>query len=232
MDHDQEVGIPLSIAFNDQITDAINRWETREDAIAELSDLGEALIRDAPRLDGPTMESRLAEVGEAYAAYRNRLFAPVHEASKLLDDQLAALEANLDNEESDAVYARMDAAFDQFTKRRLAIMKDVYTNHGDVEHDMFNPSSNRLLSYQDEIDLMKAVLVRTRDPEAKKHVEDRIAFLEGRMEEENQLFLNGENEALMAGIAGVPRPGDTIAEGQGDPLDGLIDPADLSDEGR
>lgn len=220
-------GIPLSIAFRDQITDAIERWETREDAIREITGLGERLLRDAPRLDGPTMKSRLEEVGQAYADYRNRLFAPIHEASLHLDDQLAALEENLDDEDSDAVYARMDAAFDQFTKRRLAIMKTVYTGHAEEEHSMFNPSSNRLLAYMDEIDLLKAVLERTRDPEAKREVEERIAFLEGRMEEENELFLQGEHEALMAGIAGVPRAGETIEEGEGDPLEGLIDPAEL-----
>ena len=46
-------------------------------------------------------------IGQAYADYRNRLFAPIHEASQLLDDQLGTLEDNLDDEDSDAVYARM-----------------------------------------------------------------------------------------------------------------------------
>lgn len=236
-------GIPTVIAFDDAITDAINRTANHEAASAAVTAEARRFLDDAARLSPEELTARIDAVGRTYRDYRNRLLAPVHEEDLRLEAALAELNAAVERGEipDNTIDSRLEALLGEYGRRRHNLMVDIYTRHADVEHDMLHPSPNRLLSYQDEIDLMRAALDRVSDPLGRALLEARIADLEALMAHENELFRAGEHDALIAGIAGPPRlPGEVLAptgpsaptrDGEaeaalGDSMDGLIDPRD------
>lgn len=246
-------GIPVILAFNDQITDAINRTGTHEAAMGAVTAEGERLLADAARLNGADMAARVDAVGRVYRDYRNRLLAGVNAEDLRLKAELDALNAAVERGEipDNTVDARLNALLEEYGRRRHNLMVDLYERNRDVEHDMLHPSPNRTISFQDEIDLLKAALERATDPEARLVLEARLADLEALMAHEYELFRSGEHDALIAGIAGPPRdadqptpppvtePSPTIPTADPDPtadpfgdelpadtLDGLVDPGD------
>jgi hypothetical protein len=126
---------------------------------------------------------------------------------------LADLNARVERGEipDNTVDSRLGALLTEYGRRRHNLMVDLYERNRDVPHDMLNPSPNRTISFQDEIDLLKAAHDRARDPSARAVIEARIADLEALMAHEYDLFRSGEHDALIAGIAGAPRvPGETV----------------------
>lgn len=245
-------GIPTVLAFEDQITDAINRTASREDAMGAVEREGRRLLAEAPTANPSQLAERIDAVGRAYRDYRNRLLAPVHEEDLALKRRLDELNAAVERGEipDNTVDSRLDAILSEYGRRRHNLMVDLYERGRDVEHDMLHPSPNRTISFQDEIDLLKAALAKVTDAEGRALLEARIADLEALMQHEYELFRSGEHDALIAGIAGPPRdpgvaptpttpaptpttpttdplPSDTLEdELPADTLDGLVDPGD------
>lgn len=234
-------GIPTVLVFNDQITDAINRTANRAAAAGLVRDEGRRLLDDAARLSPEELAARLDSMGRTYRDYRNRLLAPVHEEDLRLERSLADLNDRVERGEipDNTIDSRLDAILSEYGRRRHNHMVDLYDRHRDVEHDMLNPSPNRTISFQDEIDLLRAVRERVTSPDGRALIDARVADLEALMAHEYELFRMGEHDALIAGIAGAPRlPGETLPpEGRwdadglggmeaplGESLDGLIDP--------
>lgn len=235
-------GIPTVLVFDDAITDAIARAATHEAAAGMVTDGARRLLDDAARLSPAELAARIDGVGRTYRDYRNRLLAPIHEEDLRLERALTELNAAVERGEvpDNTIDSRLEALLSEYGRRRHNLMVDIYTRGADVEHDMLRPSPNRLLSYQDEADLLRAALSRVTDPASRALLEARISDLEALMAHENELFRAGEHDALIAGIAGPPRlPGETPAtastpgldgdepDGEsplGDSMDGLIEP--------
>ncbi|RMG17738.1 MAG: RHS repeat protein [Planctomycetota bacterium] len=221
--------IPVLVAFEDEITDAVKRSATREAALGEVTRAGRALLEDAARLSPEALAERVREVGLVYRNYRNRLMGPIHEEDARLDRELRELDALVAAGEipPETIDSRLDAMLEEYGRRRHNLMVDLYDRNRDAEHDMLHPSPNRTISFQDEIDLLAAVAERVRDPAARALLDARRADLEELMEYEYTLFRSGDHDALIAGIAGAPRPeGEAPALGGYDPY-GLGDPAGL-----
>ena len=85
-------------------------------------------------------------------------------------------------------------------------MVELYDRNRDEEHDMLHPSMNRTISFQDEIDLIEAVMAKVSSPEGKFLAQARIDDLKALMDHEYNLFRAGDHDVLISGIAGVPRP--------------------------
>ncbi|MCO5169927.1 MAG: DUF6531 domain-containing protein [Planctomycetes bacterium] len=234
-------GIPTVLVFNDAITDAINRTANRAEAAARVRDEGRRLLDDAARLTPEELAARVDSMGRTYRDYRNRLLAPVHEEDLRLERALTDLNARVERGEipDNTIDSRLEAILSEYGRRRHNHMVDIYDRHRDADHDMLNPSPNRTISFQDEIDLLRALRERVTSAEGRALLDARIADLEALMAHEYELFRMGEHDALIAGIAGAPRlPGETAptdarwdADGLGgmeaplgESLDGLIDP--------
>jgi RHS repeat-associated protein len=233
-------GIPTVIVFNDAITDAIDRNATHEAAAGAVSAEARGFLDDAGRLSAEELAGRIDAVGRTYRDYRNRLLAGVHEEDKRLEAALAELNAGVERGEipDNTIDARLEAMLSEYGRRRHNLMVDLYERNTDVEHGMFNPSPNRVLSFVDEIDLLKAARAKVTDPDARALLDARIADLEATMNHEHELFRAGEHDALIAGIAGAPRlPGEVLPAASAptpeaaveaeepvlDSMDGLID---------
>lgn len=233
-------GIPATIVFNDAITDAIDRNATHEAAAGAVSAEARGFLADAGRLSADELVGRIDAVGRTYRDYRNRLLAGVHEEDKRLEAALAELNAKVERGEipDNTIDARLEAMLSEYGRRRHNLMVDLYERNTDVEHDMLNPSPNRVVSFQDEIALLEAALAKVTDADARTVLEARIADLDATMNHEHELFRAGEHDALIAGIAGAPRlPGEVLSTGGtpageapldgegpiGDSMDGLID---------
>ncbi len=217
-------GIPTLIAFEDGITDAIERSRTREEAMGEVTAAGRALLKDAAKLSPEELALRIRGVGDAYVNFRNRLMKPIHAEDLHLDDLMGELDAKVASGEipPETIDARLDAMLKDYGRRRHNLMVELYDRNRDEEHDMLHPSMNRTISFQDEIDLIEAVMAKLTSEEAKALAMARVSDLKALMEHEYNLFRAGDHDVLIAGIAGVPRPmGDDTPAGAG--YDGLGD---------
>jgi hypothetical protein len=238
-------GIPTVLVFDDAITDAINRTANHDAAVSAVEGAGRRFLDDAGRLSPTELAARIDEVGTAYRDYRNRLLAPIHEEDETLEAALADLNAKVAAGEipDNTVDSRLDALLGEYGRRRTNIMADIYDRNRDAEHDMLHPSPNRTVSFQDEIDLLKAARAKVGSAEGRALIDARIADLTGLMNHEYELFRAGEHDALIAGIAGPPRlPGETAAPGAttsttgapsdlpaGDSMEGLFEAHDSTD---
>lgn len=200
-------GIPTLIAFQDDITDAINRTATREAAAGEVARVGQAFLDDAAELSPEEMAARIAEVGDAYKTFRNRLLAPVHAEDLALDASLRELDRQVEAGEipDHTIDARLDALLGEYGRRRHNHMVELYDRNREEPHDMLHPSMNRTISFQDEIDLLMAARERVSDPAARALIDARARDLEALMAHEYDLFRAGDHDVLIAGIAGPPR---------------------------
>jgi len=224
-------GIPAALIFDDQITDAINRTANRAEATARVNRVARPFLEDAD-LPPDRLAARITEVGRAYDDYRDRLLAPVHEEDRRLEARLNELNAAVERGEipDEAIDSRLDALLEEYGRRRLDLMVDIYERHADVEHDMFDPSPNRLVSYEDEIALLRAALERRDDPAGRALLEARIDDLEARAAYERDLHMAGDHDTLIAGIAGPTRaPGEEGSSELHSALDGVVDPAEYGE---
>ena len=239
----RKVAIPTVLVFNDQITDAINRTATREAAGREVAVLARRFLADAPHLPPDELARRLAEVGAAYDTYRNRLMAPLHEEDLRLDAKLKELEAAIARGEipANTIDSRLNAMLlNDYAPRRRVILTDIYERNRDAHHDMFDPSPNRLLAYQDEVAFLDAALAKVTDPAGRRLLEARKADITDRAALEEERFRQGDYEALVSGVAGPPRdPGQPAAAlppeeraPEATALDDLIAPAAPLAEGE
>jgi len=201
-------GIPMLMAFEDNITDALKRSQNREDALREVRDAGQALLREADGLSPEELAARIETVGDAFKNYRNRLMKPIHDEDLWFDSQLKELDAKVAAGEipDNTIDARLDAMLEEYGRRRHNLMVELYDRHREEEHDMLHPSVNRTISFQDEIDLLEAVKAKLRDPAARELVDARIIDLNALMAYEYDLFRSGDHDVLIAGISGPPRP--------------------------
>ncbi len=208
-------GIPTLLVFQDNITDAINRSATREDAMSEVTAAGRALLDGAEDLSPEELAARIAEVGDAYTNYRNRLLAPIHAEDQRLDAALSELDRKVEAGEipDNTIDARLEAMLEEYGRRRHNHMVELYDRNREEPHDMLHPSMNRTISFQDEIDLLMAARERVTDPVGRELLDARMRDLEALMAYEYELFRAGDHDALIAGIAGVPRMPDEEAPG-------------------
>jgi RHS repeat-associated protein len=217
-------GIPVMIAFEDNITDAIKRSKTREEAMGEVTSTGRKLLKDAASLSPEELAMQIREVGDAYVNFRNRLLKPVHDEDMHLDALMTELDSKVASGEipPETIDARLDAMLKDYGRRRHNLMVELYDRNRDEEHDMLHPSMNRTISFQDEIDLIEAVMAKVTNPEGKILAQARIDDLKALMEYEYNLFRAGDHDLLIAGIAGVPRALDAEPTGAAG-YDGLGD---------
>lgn len=199
--------IPVHMAFEDNITDAIKAYKNREEAVGDVSDKAKAFLRDAGDLSPSELAARIAAIGETYGTFRDRLMKPVHDEDKALDAALTELDAKVESGEipDNTLDSRLDAMLEEFGRRRHNTMVSIYDGNREDEHDMFNPSINRTISFQDEIDLLEAAKAKVSDPNSKALLDARIKDLTELMAYEYGLFQRGDHDLLIAGIAGVPR---------------------------
>jgi RHS repeat-associated protein len=199
--------IPVHMAFEDNITDAIKAYKNREEALGDVRDKAKDFLRDSGKLTPTELAKRIEAIGETYGTYRDRLMSPVHDEDKALDAALTELDAKVESGEipDNTLDSRLDAMLEEFGRRRHNTLVGIYDGNREDEHDMFNPSINRTISFQDEIDLLEAAKKKVSDPNSQALLDARIKDLTELMAYEYGLFQRGDHDVLIAGIAGVPR---------------------------
>src|SRR5690606_39860421 len=97
---------------------------------------------DAAELSPEEMATRIAEVGDAYKTFRNRLLAPVHGEDLALDAALEELDRQVEAGEipDDTIDARLDALLGEYGRRRHNHMVELYDRNREEPHDMLHPS--------------------------------------------------------------------------------------------
>ena len=200
--------IPVWAAFEDNITDGINAYTNQDEALGDVRAKTRSFLEDSGSLSPEELAKRIEEIGGVYGTYRNRLMQPVHEEDQRLDAALTELDAKVASGEipDNTLDSRLNAMLEEYGRRRHNILTGIYDGNREAEHDMFSPSINRTVSFQDEIDLLKAAKERASDPLSKALLDARIQDLEALMAYEYELFRRGDHDVLIAGIAGPPRP--------------------------
>lgn len=220
--------IPVWAAFKDNITDGLNAYANQDEALKDVRARTRSFLDDADSLSPEELARRIEEIGGVYGTYRNRLLQPVHEEDLRLDAALTELDRKVAAGEipDNTLDSRLNAMLEEYGRRRHNILTGIYDGNREAEHDMFSPSINRTVSFQDEIDLLEAAKARSRDALSKSLLDARIKDLQELMAYEYELFRRGDHDVLIAGIAGPPRPVDG-----GDPFVGQPAAAPVGSEG-
>ncbi|MBL4847230.1 MAG: hypothetical protein JKY65_17055 [Planctomycetes bacterium] len=207
--------IPVHMIFKDNITDAIGAYKNREEALRDVRGKAESFLGDAGKLSPVELAARIEALGKTYGTYRDRLMKPVNDEDKRLDEALTELDKGVEAGEipDNTLDSRLDAMLEEFGRRRQNIMVGIYDRNREEEHDMFNPSINRTISFQDEIDLLAAAKKKVTDPASKALLDARMKDLNELMAYEYELFKRGDHDLLIAGIAGVPRDENDVPYG-------------------
>ena len=208
--------IPTTVVFKDNITDALDAYENREAALRDVRGKAKSFLNDAGNLTPEELAARIEELGGTYSGYRNRLMGPVHDEDKRLEAALQELDRKVANGEipDNTIDSRLNALLEEYGRRRHNLLVDIYDRNREEDHDMFNPSINRTISFQDEIDLLEEAKKKVSDPAAKALIEARQKDLTELMAYEYDLFKRGDHDVLIAGIAGPPREEDGTIPGQ------------------
>jgi RHS repeat-associated protein len=199
--------VPVLGVFNDQITDAVNAYENREAALKDVRKKSQRFLKDVGDLTPEELTKRLAALGGTYGQYRNRLMKPVHDEDLRLDAALKELDEKVAKGEipDSALDSRLNSLLEEYGRRRHNTLVEIYDRNREEPHDMFNPSLNRTIAFQDEIDLLEAAKKKVRSPEGQRLIEARQKDLTELMGYEYDLFKRGDHDVLIEGIAGVPR---------------------------
>jgi RHS repeat-associated protein len=200
----RRASIPLALAFKDEIADSINKYESREKALADVKKHSKELLRSAGNDSAEDVKKQIEKVGNTYKDYRNNLLKPIHDETNTFNKSLEefndqALEGGLSD---DAILSRMESSLNSFARRRDNLLKSLYEGHAEEEHAYDNPSANRTTSYDDEIALLEKANKKVKDEATRKLIEDRIAALKENKGMEYALYRSGDHETLLSYLAG------------------------------
>lgn len=200
----RRAAIPAALIFKDEISDSINKYKSREEALGQLLKDSDSFLNKAGRLTGDDLRKEMEKVGGTYSDYRNNLLKPIHAETQTFNKSLEefndlALAEDLDD---DAILSRMEASLDAFARRRDNLLTVVFDGYKDEEHSYKSPSANRVNSYDNEIELLTKAAEKVKDDESKKIIDERIAALKEAKGIEYALYRSGDHEILLSYLAG------------------------------
>ncbi|MDF1660196.1 MAG: hypothetical protein P1V97_00390 [Planctomycetota bacterium] len=200
----RRASIPAALIFKDEISDSINKYKSREEALGQLLKDSDSLMNNAGKLTGDDLQKELDKVGGTYNDYRNNLLKPIHLETTTFNKSLEefndlALAEDLDD---DAILSRMEASVDAFARRRDNLLTVVFDGYKEEEHSYKSPSANRVNSYDNEIELLMKASEKVSDEASKKLIEDRIAALKEAKGIEYALYRSGDHDTLLSYLAG------------------------------
>jgi RHS repeat-associated protein len=200
----RRAAIPTALIFKDDIADSINKYESRDKALAVVIDSANKLLKDAKKLSPEELQKRLDATGTVYSDFRNNLLKPIHDETNTFNNSLEefneiALNENLSD---DAILSRMESALNSFVRRRDNLLKALYEGDPEEEHSYNNPSANRTSTFDDEIELLTKVSETLKDDATRKLIEDRIATLKEAKGTEYALYRSGDHDTMLSYLAG------------------------------
>lgn len=236
----RKAGLAATLLFQDQVTDAINKYKNQSDAAAAVTKQADKVLAEAPKLSGEALDKALDETQQVYRDYRDRLMKPVLDETNKFNAAFEKISEESLNAgiENDAILSRMERELDSFVERRTDLMTEVFTGkkpaefqkpggnqaapQEEQEHNYRNPAGSRLTAYENEAELLVKIKERVQSKEDKDKVQQRIDELAQRRTIEEVLFRSGDHETLMSYLAGeeVDLTGALGIPGMGAEVDG------------
>jgi|GEM_PF-4134650 len=174
------LAVPLTVLFQPWISDAITMEATINTAHRQLAPVVKEYRVQVEMLSADEIDVRTQDVRQAYREYRESLLVLIEHENNRLDSEQSALDRLVGKNRiaGPVMDSRLDALFERWGRRNLYLTEEIVFQYADIPHSPEAPGRNWMVSYQDELELLRQALRRVDNDEKRAILTRNIDLLE------------------------------------------------------